>query len=84
MTQKVEVAFGLAFIQLINVVSIFIILGQTYLCRYLLTNYTNVFFVAEWKKSDYEVECLAAIGKIIIYVSWLITRRYDDNFLSRI
>lgn len=63
MTQTVDVRFGLAFVQLINVVWIrstqisAYILGGNYLilCDILPS-------ISEWKKSNYEVERLVASG----------------------
>lgn len=53
MTQKVDVRFGLAFVQLINVVSV--------QHSEVFSDYQNL-FIAEREKSDHEVQRVAAIG----------------------
>lgn len=55
MTQKVDVRFGLAFVQLINVVSCFT--GN--ISRQMNS---QILLFVERKESDYEVERLAAVG----------------------
>lgn len=57
MTQKVDVRFGLAFVQLINVVSAnfaFFLAGSNFHKRF------STF--PERKESDYEIKCLAAVS----------------------
>lgn len=54
MTQKVDVRFGLAFVQLINVVSFYTIKNSNVLCTESL--------ISERKESNYEVKCLVAIS----------------------
>lgn len=51
MTQKVDVRFGLAFVQLINVVSICIY-------RQFSIDFNPPSLLVERKKSNYEIECL--------------------------
>lgn len=57
MTQTVDVRFGLAFVQLINVVRIE---HKFTFNKWCLHN--NISLLLERKKSNYEIECLVAIG----------------------
>lgn len=59
MTQKVDVRFGLAFVQLINVVSLERRLQEAIFTE---TFFSAVLALTERKESDYEVECMAAVG----------------------
>lgn len=63
MTQTVDVRFGLAFVQLINVVCIHHL--SIKICLFhRFSNAQILLFVGriEWKESNYEIECVVAIG----------------------